>query len=151
RDLLKLRLIRLHANAEFCDGKQRLRVLQFGDGFTESDKINLGQIDQPIVFGPGGELGLFEIAGALEPRDCVIDLLIGEKVFMGGGNQAIGAPSGVSAFSAANRAIDSLAWRSSAAALATSDLESSIFFWQSAISVKVSSRIFCNGPRKKLK
>src|SRR5438477_7763173 len=76
---------------------------------------------------------------------------LAKNVFIRGGNQAIGAPSGLRALRAPKRVIESFAWRSKLDALATSDLELSIFFWRSAISAKVLARIFCNGPRKKVK
>src|ERR1700730_15539441 len=71
--------------------------------------------------------------------------------FIRGGNHAIGAPSGVRGLRAAKRAVASLACRSRLAAFVISFFEPSILLRTCWISLYVALRIFCNGPRKKVK
>src|SRR5690348_11238491 len=80
-DLLELRFVRDNVNAELGDGKQRFGVLEIGDGFAKRHEIGLRQFDQPVVFTPTGQFGLFEIGIALEAGDSFVDLLIRKKRF----------------------------------------------------------------------
>src|SRR6266446_215650 len=64
-DLLKLRLVRHNVDGQFRDGKQRLPVLELSDRFAEGREIGLGHLDQPVIFGPGRKLALFEVRVAL--------------------------------------------------------------------------------------
>src|SRR5947207_9280194 len=76
---------------------------------------------------------------------------LAKNVFMRGGNQAIGAPSGLSPLSAANRSVAALACRSRFFTLLSSFLDAPILPCRSAIVASMESRLRFKGPRKKLK